>query len=113
MAFEHEQRDARRILDGMEVGSLDTADTARLLGAADPAFVYLLLTWLRARNAGDPSGEGVIRRIVEVCTVYPAVTRRMKAGQSDPIVEWFEETYDYRELHADAFIEIVVEKLEG
>ena len=114
MAFEHERRAARRILDGIELGTLSTADAWILLGEADPAYVHLLFSWLRAKYAGDHSAAGgVIGRIVEICTAHPEITRRARSGASAPIVEWFEETYDYRDLDADEFVALVVEKLEG
>ena len=37
----------------------------------------------------------------------------MKEGQADSVVQWFEETYSYRELDKNQFIELVIEKLEG
>jgi hypothetical protein len=37
----------------------------------------------------------------------------MKQGQADPVVQWFEDSYSYRELDKKSFIELVIEKLEG
>jgi len=113
MAFEMEQREARRLLDGVEQGSLTAADAAILIERSDPVWVYLAFTWLRTRYAKHAAAEGVIGRIVEICQRYPIVPRMMKSGQADSLVEWFEDTYSYRELDADEFVRIVVEKLEG
>jgi hypothetical protein len=113
MAFEIEKREARRILDGIEMGSMGASDSFTLLERADPTLVYFLVTWLRTRYAHDPAAEGVIGRIVTICQRYPAVTRMMKQGQADPLVEWFEGTYEYRELTNDEFVNLVVEKLES
>ncbi len=113
MAFEIEQREARRLLDAIELGSMSTADTARLIERADPVWIYLMFTWLRTRYAKHAAAGGVIGRIVEICRRYPVAARMMKEGQRDSLVEWFESTYEYRDLDADAFVQIVVEKLES
>lgn len=113
MAFETEQREARRLLDSIELGSMPTTDVARLIELADPVWVYLMFTWLRTRYAKHAAAGGVIGRIVEICQRYPLATRMMKEGQHDSLVEWFESTYEYRELDADAFVQIVIEKLES
>jgi hypothetical protein len=34
-------------------------------------------------------------------------------GKDDPLVEWFEDAYGYRDFRAAEFIDLVVEKLEG
>ncbi len=36
-----------------------------------------------------------------------------RAGASDPIVAWFEEAHSYRDLSGPAFIELIIDKLEG
>jgi hypothetical protein len=36
-----------------------------------------------------------------------------REGEKDGICVWFEESYSYRELDREAFIDLVVEKLEG
>lgn len=113
MGFELEEREARRVLDAIELGSTSIADCFALLEQSDPTFVYLLFSWLRNRFANDPAAVGVIGRIVEICQRYPGVTRMMKQGEADSLAKWFEDTYEYRDLSADAFVRIVVEKLES
>ena len=113
MAFDIEKRDARRFHDGLELGNLDIDTLAVLADQADPVLVYLVIQWLRARYQHDPASEGVIGRVVELCQRSPSVPRRMKQGERDPLSEWFEDTYAYRDLDADQFIDIVVEKLES
>jgi len=39
--------------------------------------------------------------------------QKLKEGEADPVVEWFEETHDYSALSRDEFITLIVEKLEG
>ncbi|MBL8916743.1 MAG: hypothetical protein JNM17_38935 [Archangium sp.] len=112
MSFERQNAAALRILDGLESGSASTADSVALLEEADPALVYLIFTWIRRRYADDPSGA-VIARLVAVADKSPAVAAKMKSGQSDPVVQWFEDEHQYRTLGAREFIELVVDKLEG
>lgn len=114
MAFEHEQRQARRILDGIEQGSMTAAQSSQAIEGADPTLVYFIFSWLRSHyGPNNPAAEGVIGRLVEVCKQYPAVARMAKEGEADSLVAWFEDAYAYRDLDATAFIELVVEKLEG
>ncbi len=113
MAFEHEKGLAARLLEVVEDGTLSVIDIRPLYEEADPALVYLIFAWLRARYpASHSAAEGVLGRIVGVCS-SPRVARKVKEGEKDFIVEWFEETYDYRELDRDVFIGLVVDKLES
>mgnify|MGYP006928170800 CR=1 FL=1 len=113
MAFDHEKGVAARLLQVVEDGTLSVIDIRPLYEEADPALVYLIFAWLRARYpASHSAAEGVLGRIVEVCS-SPGVARNLKAGERDAIVEWFEETYEYRDLDRDEFISRVVEKLES
>lgn len=113
MAYELEQREARYMLEAIEMGSTSTDDCFALIRDADPTLVYFLLTWLRSRYANHPAAEGVIGRIVELVHAYPQTTQIMKKGEQDTLVQWFEETYEYRDLDKEDFIRIVIEKLES
>ena len=112
MAFEQEQRAALRILEGLEEATTSANDVQGLVDDADPALIYLIFTWLRKRYADHPNSDAVIGRLVAVSN-RPSVAKQMKEGQSDPVVQWFEEAYSYRDYGAKEFIELVVEKLEG
>jgi len=114
MAFAQEQREALHLLQGIEEGSLSIADAAHLIERADPALVYLVLTWIRSRYGGDhPAAEGVLGRLVELNNRYASIKTKMREGKADPIVGWFEEEHAYRDFDATSFIALVVEKLEG
>ena len=52
-------------------------------------------------------------RIVHLRTESPAVARMVQTGGSDPIVAWFEQSHNYRDVDRSAFIDTIVEKLEG
>lgn len=113
MAYEPQQREALRLLEGIEQGTMTAWDSFRLIEAADPALVYLVIRWLRATYAGHPASEGVIGRIVAICQEHPSTTRILQQGERDPIARWFEESYPYRDLDREAFIAVVVDKLES
>jgi hypothetical protein len=112
MAFEQQQRDALRILEGIEEGTLSATDSASLVEAADPALIYLIFTWLRKRYADHPNSDAVIGRVVEISN-RAAVAAMMKEGKEDPVVEWFEDAYSYKKVEKAEFIELIVDKLEG
>src|SRR6476469_6050909 len=112
MALEQEQRAALRILEGIEEGTMSTTETYGLVEDADPALVYLIFTWLRKRYSDHPNSDAVIGRLVEV-SGRGSVPKMMKEGQADPVVEWFEDAYKYKDLEKAEFIELIIEKLEG
>jgi len=112
MSLEHHQRAALRMLEGIEEGTMSAADSSALVDDADPALVYLIFTWLRKRYADHANSDAVIGRLVAV-SGRGSVAKKMKEGQADPVVQWFEESYSYRELEAKDFIELIIEKLEG
>jgi hypothetical protein len=112
MAFEQAKRAAHRILAGVEEGTMSAADSRALVEEADPALVYFIFTWLRKRYADHVNADAVLGRLLAISD-HPAVRSKMKEGQEDAVVGWFEESYSYRDLGADEFIELIIEKLEG
>jgi len=112
MALEQEQRAALRILEVIEDGTMSASDSLSLVEDADPALIYLLFTWLRKRYADHVNSDAVIGRLVAV-SGRGSVAKKMKEGQADPVSQWFEESYSYRELDAKQFVELIIEKLEG
>jgi hypothetical protein len=113
MAFAREQREALHLLEAIEGGIVPVADVGSLIDDADPALVYLVVTWLRHRYGGDhPAAAGVIGRVVELTTRHEGVKAKMREGKVDPVVTWFEEAYAYRDFEANGFIELIVDKLE-
>jgi hypothetical protein len=114
MAFEHEQRDALQLLQGIENGTLRGSEAARQIEAADPALVYFVFTWLRSRYKADhAAAEGVLGRLVELTNLFPSIKAHMREGKADPVVTWFEEGHNYNSYTAAEFIATIVEKLEG
>lgn len=114
MSFAAEERHAAHLLAILEDGRHSVADNRHLYEAADPALVHLLFSWLRARYPAQHSAsDGVLGRIVELCGASAEVSLMAKQGPADPLVEWFEENYGYKELDRDTFITVIVAKLEG
>ena len=114
MSFAPEIRAASHLLAVVENGSHSTTRIVHLYEDADPALVYLIFSWLRAHYPPSHSAyDGVIGRIAAVCSASSAVTRKLREGERDGIVAWFEDAYRYRDLRREEFIALVVEKLEG
>ena len=114
MAFNIEKAEARRLLGAWEDGKLGARDTFNLVEKADPTLVYFVFTWLRAwYPSSHPASDGVLSRMGELCSQFPKAARMAQNGKKDPLVEWFEDAYGYRDFRADEFIDLVVEKLEG
>lgn len=112
MSLEHHQREALRILEGIEHGTMTAAESFALVEDADPALVYLIFTWLRKHYADHDDPDAVIGRLADISS-RGSMVDKVKEGQADPVVQWFEETYSYRKLEAKEFIELIIEKLEG
>jgi len=112
MAFEQEKRAALRIVEGIEEGTMSATESTALVEDADPALIYLIFSWLRKRYTNHDNSDAVIGRVVAISS-RGSVAKLMKEGEADAVVQWFEETYSYRELERKAFIDLVVEKLEG
>ena len=113
MAFSTEKREALTLLEDIENGTTHGMDTGYRLDNSDPALVYFILTWLRHRYATHPAAAGVLGRIVEITNGNNSVTAKMNEGKQDSIVAWFEEEHEYKDFDGEAFIDLVIEKLEG
>ncbi len=114
LAFEDEKREALTMLNGIVEGAMTPDESFALLDKADPTLVYFILKWIKKHfHREHERVEEVRGRLSNVTANYRSLTRRAKAGEADPVVEWFEGTHRYRELPADEFIDIVIEKLEG
>jgi len=55
----------------------------------------------------------VLGRLVELTSQHSAVKAKMREGQADSIVTWFEQEHSYRDFSDEAFVALVVEKLES
>lgn len=114
MAFEEEKREALTMLKGIELGLMTPEESHVLLEAADPTLVHFIFKWIKKHYHRDHEmADEVRRRLSDVLNSYRSLTRKAKAGEADPIVDWFEGTHKYRDLSAEEFIDVVVDKLEG
>lgn len=114
MSFEDEKREALSTLQGIELGLMTPEQSFQRLEDADPTLVHFIFKWLKKHYHRDhEQADEVWRRLKEVQNSYRSLTRKAKEGEADPIVDWFEGNYKYRELSAEEFIDLVVEKLEG
>ncbi len=112
--FEEEKRLAFAMLSGIELGLMDPEESYELMKDADSTLVYFIFKWLKKHYHRDHDDHEIIRRRVKsVTNQYRSLTRKAKSGEADPIVEWFEGTHKYRELSAEDFIDVIVDKLEG
>ncbi len=91
---------------------MNATDSLALVEEADPALVYLIITWLRKRYADDRNSDAVLGRVADISN-KGTVAKLMKEGKADSVVEWFEENNSYKDLDKAAFIELIIEKLEG
>jgi hypothetical protein len=112
MSLEQHERDALRLLESISEGNLSPADSLALFEDADPALAYLIVTWLRKNYADHENADAVLGRLAAVSS-RGSMVKKIKEGQADPVIQWFEETYSYRKLEAKEFITLIVDKLEG
>jgi hypothetical protein len=116
MDVNQEQRESLRLLKGLEDGDLPVKDCCEIAENRDAVLVSLIIRYLRRKYpSSHPDGAGVMSRLVELTSNYPAIVQKIKEGDEDPIREWFEETYEYREFFAkpEELIELVIDKIEG
>ena len=113
MEFVQQTMAARRLLDGIEQGTMSRDESFELAEAADPALVYLIFTWIRHRyGSSDPASDAVLGRLLAISNLG-AVGAKMKAGHLDPVAQWFEDEHAYRDFGSNDFVTLIVEKLEG
>ncbi len=114
LAFEEEKHAALTLLQGIEQGLMAPDQSYELLNEADPTLVHLIFKWLKKHYHRDHEQADEVRaRVSELLNGYRSLTRKIKEGEADSVVDWFEGTHKYRDLSAEDFIDIVVEKLEG
>lgn len=107
--------EANRLLTGIEDGVLDANDSFLIADKLDPVLVAIIVKFLRQKYKSRPEESGIITRILEISKVYGEFVNKIQEGESDPIFEWFEETYSYRDYYSqpEKLIEVVIDKLEG
>lgn len=110
------KRDSLRWLEGLEDGHMGSLDLYNLSQKLDPVLTSLMIRYLRKKYPNTkPEAAGVIGRLVDLSGTYPQVVKTAKDAESDPICEWFLETYSFSEFYQkpEEMIDLIVEKLEG
>lgn len=114
MDFEAEKLEALTILLGIVQGTMSTQECFELLDPADPTLVYFLLKYTKKHYHREHDDFEIVRaRLSELKNSYRSLTRKARSGEEDPVVEWFEGTHRYSELEPEAFVDIIIDKLEG
>jgi hypothetical protein len=109
-------RNAVWVLESIENGSAEAREIFSKLEALDPVLVYFIFRFLREKyGSGNPAGEGVMKRVLEITENHPNLVAMSRTGEKDPIREWFDDTYTVREYfqQVEELIEMLVEKIEG
>ncbi len=116
MSEEFEKREGKRLLHGIENGTLSSADAFTIADKRDPVLIYMILRYLRDKHPTvGGQATGVASRVLELSSTYDGIVRMAKKGEKDPISSWFHDTYTTRDFFKDpdGFIDVIVEKIEG
>ena len=109
-----DRREVVRFLDGIEEGDLPISDAFNILRTLDPLMGHFLLTYLREKNPVTDTSHGPGERLLNLVSTYKEAANMAKPHE-DPMIEWFEDTYSYRQFfnERDEFINLLIEKFEG
>jgi hypothetical protein len=111
-----EKRDALRVLAGLEGGGMSATDAAVIAEDLDPVLIYVIVTFLReVYPASDPAASSVLERVVQMTSRSPALVRKHKEGEQDPVSRWFESEYAYDDFRrrGSELVELIADKLES
>ena len=107
---------ALRLLRGLEDGGLAADEAAVMAEDLDPVLVFFIVRFLRAvYPASSPAAHAVLERVVDLTSAYPAIVRKSREGEKDPVSQWFTSEYsfdDFRGRGAE-LVEMIVDKLES
>jgi hypothetical protein len=109
------KNEAMRLLKGLEDGSVDAVDARILAEDLDPVLLYVIVRYLReVYPASDPAASPVLERVVKLTSTYPTMIEKSKAGEQDPVSQWFESESSFRDFRgrSDELIELIIDKLE-
>lgn len=112
-------REGVRFIIGIEDGNLPVADCYMICENLDPVLVSLMVHYIRHKcsrpSVRDSSGGGGLSRLLELSSTYPDLVNEIREGEKDSLFQWFEDGYQYQDYfhEPEAFVELIVEKLEG
>ena len=116
MGTSTDRRRAERLLAGLENGGLAAGDAAVLAVSLDPVLVYLIVRYLReAYPASDPAASSVLERVLALTASDRAVVEQCRAGEQDPVAQWFLAEHEIRTFRGRRaeLIARIVDKLES
>ena len=112
-----EKREASRLLDGLENGGLAADDASGIAQDLDPVLVHVIVKFLRETYpASDPAATSVLERVVKAELHLDRSGREVQSkGEQDPISQWFESEYSYRDFKGRGaeMIDLIVDKLDS
>jgi len=106
---------AARLLHGLENGGMAAGEVRVLAQDLDPVLVHVILRYLRAvYPASDPAASAVLERVVRLTSGDPAIVRKAREGERDPVSRWFESEHAFAEFRGRGqdLIDLIVDKLE-
>ena len=107
-----EKREALRLLDGLENGGMAADDASSIAQDLDPVLVHVIVKFLRETYpVSDPAATAVLERVVQLNSAWKGLVARCQEGEQDPITEWFESEYAYRDFRGRGaeMIELIVD----
>lgn len=116
MEFSGEKSEALRLLQGIVSGRLEASDAYNIAIKLDPMLFYFVIKYLREAHAGDTNAmEPINQRLSNLLGPHQDLVKRVKAGDSDVMREWFDDCHSCREFKNDeeGYIDLVYEKLES
>ena len=104
-----------RLLEGLESGTMNASDAYNIAKEREPILLYFIFRYLRDRyNGSDPASAGVVQRMVELTGTYDDLVRMNKEAETDPMVEWFDDTHSVREFkNGEEYLDLIIDKLES
>jgi hypothetical protein len=107
---------ALRLLNGLEMGGLNSTDGRILAEDLDPVLVHLIVRFLReVYPATEPAARPVLERVVELTDAYPGIVAQTQEGEADPISNWFISEHTFKDFRnrGETMVDIVIDKLES
>jgi hypothetical protein len=112
----HMSNQAVWLINGLESGTVSTIDALKTSESLDPVLVYFTVRFLREKYpATRADSEGVLKRLADFSAQHQTIIKVLRAGEKDPIREWFDDAYTMRDFFSDPgkMVEMLVEKIEG
>tara|TARA_B100001094_G_scaffold285266_1_gene299306 strand:+ start:87 stop:398 length:312 start_codon:yes stop_codon:yes gene_type:complete len=103
-------------MEGLENGTLHTAEAFAIAEELDDLLIYFILRFLREKyHSNTPEGPGVMARILDLSQNHPSIVQKSQMGEKDILREWFDETFNMQEFFPDPekLLHTIIDKIEG